>query len=423
MAISISGNGKTVYGPRIARDGLILYYDAFNTKSFKGEPTTNLVPSPYSLSTYAYATGPVATTSTNHKLEVVTVQRYTISQVVNVARAAIYPTSMSLNTSYTLSLKWRYNGTNTTTPDMAFTSSKGNPEGGGGNTMATETETTTSLGNGWYYSVYTFSFSASPTLGCILTFGISTGSDSAYLNQTFDVYEVQFEVKAYATTYILGSRGTTVATGGGWADLTTNAYHGVLTNGTREDTAGRGSLLFDGVDDYISIVSPSNRWEWTPSGSGLNTMTIDLWVKTTDADGYVVSKPWNGNGEYNYWIHAGNSWYTNIGNQFHYQNFTSYATGNWENVTCIVTPTQKAVYRNGVLNASFANHGITNNIPGSGNSSLPLALMTLYPYENTFNQPSFSNSGNLGLFRIYNRVLTATEIAYNYQANRARYVT
>lgn len=34
--ITVQGNGKTVYGPNIVTDGLILYLDAANTKSFSG---------------------------------------------------------------------------------------------------------------------------------------------------------------------------------------------------------------------------------------------------------------------------------------------------------------------------------------------------------------------------------------------------
>jgi hypothetical protein len=80
---------------------------------------------------------------------------------------------------------------------------------------------------------------------------------------------MQVEQKSYATTFVAGTRGTTVATGGGWADLTGNGNHGELVNGVRESGDNLGSLDFDGVDDYIDmgsdiIISPDNQG-WTAS--------------------------------------------------------------------------------------------------------------------------------------------------------------
>lgn len=40
MATRIRATGKTVYGPSIIRDGLVLYLDAANTKSYSGTGTT-----------------------------------------------------------------------------------------------------------------------------------------------------------------------------------------------------------------------------------------------------------------------------------------------------------------------------------------------------------------------------------------------
>ena len=407
MAISISGNGRTAFGPAITRDGLILYLDAANTKSFKGEPTTNelvitpqwggdgagqnaLVITDESLKYNGYETTLWTPGTSNNT--------YLVGGNLSAARTSTVWT-------FSCYIK-REDGVAITSLNvyMYYPNSDGSAAG-----------TIQDVSNGWYRISRT-----------------RTGSDN-YLSlvgftgfvsgKKYYLSGAQLEKKPYPTTYVRAntSRGTTVATGGGWADLTTNAYHGQLVNGTMESTLGRSSLSFDGIDDYISLASPSSRWEWSPSGSGLNTMTIDLWIKTSDTGGTIISKPWNGNGEYNYQI-GSNSWYHRLGNQQHTQNFTSVATGNWENVTCIVTPTQKAVYRNGVLNAGFVNHSITNNVPEAGNGSIVLSLMTLYPYGTPFNQTGFSILGNMGLFRIYNRILSASEIANNYRAGKSRFV-
>ncbi len=84
--------------------------------------------------------------------------------------------------------------------------------------------------------------------------------------------------------------------------------------------------------------------------------------------------------------------------------------------------TQKAVYRNGVIDAAFTNHSITNVTPTYGNGGEDLAIMTLYPYgESAWNQPTHAIAGSLALFRAYNTVLTPPEISRNYQALKGRF--
>jgi hypothetical protein len=177
---------------------------------------------------------------------------------------------------------------------------------------------------------------------------------------------------------------------------------------------------FDGLNDMIRISSPNSKLAWTPSGSGLNNLSIDLWVKSFDG-GYYLSKPWNGSGEYNYYL-GNTSWVTQINNQSHSLIFSNLATGRWEHICAILTSTQKAVYRNGLINASFTNHNITNNTPGSGNNNLDLCIMSLYPYNVPWaGNVGFSVTGSLGPLKIYNRALSADEIMKNYTSMLRRF--
>ena len=162
--------------------------------------------------------------------------------------------------------------------------------------------------------------------------------------------------------------------GASWLDLSGNGYNGTLTNGPTFSSDNAGVFSFDGSNDYIQLLSPSSRFAWTPSGDGMNYMTIDFWVKTTDTGGRIISKPWNGNGQYNISI-SYSSFQLYIGT-YGVKNFSGMATGNWENATCVVNPTQMGVYRNGSVYGSFINHNITNNSPPSTNTNIPLSLMT-----------------------------------------------
>lgn len=202
-------------------------------------------------------------------------------------------------------------------------------------------------------------------------------------------------------------------------DLGGSGTASTLINSPTFTTTAAGSWSFGGNNDYISIDNSSRKFQWTPSGAGNNTLCFEMWVKSTDGTGFYISKPWNGNGEYN--IALRNS-YWSIGS--YALSFSGLGTGNWEHIVAIATPTQSAVYRNGTLNAGFSNHGLTVNTPSGAdnNNTLPLSIMTLYPYGlGAWSYPDFGIQGSVGLFRVYNRLLSADEVLNNYNALKGRF--
>jgi hypothetical protein len=207
-------------------------------------------------------------------------------------------------------------------------------------------------------------------------------------------------------------------TGTGWADLSGNNSISEFVGGPTFSNINSGTIYFDGGTSYCAI-APSNNFAWTPSSIGLNNMTIDLWLKSSDSTGYILSKPWNGNGEYNYYLYY-NGFFINTGNQSNAFNFSTVTTGNWINLVILVSTTQWGAYINGVQNVALTNHGITNNTPTNGNAQLQLTLMTLYPYGGGGN-PGFSVQGNVGCLKIYNKVLSAAEVLQNYNATKSRF--
>ena len=204
-------------------------------------------------------------------------------------------------------------------------------------------------------------------------------------------------------------------------DLSGNGYNGTVYNGAVYSATNKGIFTFDGSNDYIGCASPSSRFSWTPSGAGLNTFSIEIWIKSSDASGRIFSKPWNGNGEYNYWVDSG-GFSVNSGGSGYNLICTSYATGQWEHFVYIATPTTVLVYRNGVLNAGPSSHGLTGNIPTYGNTDTDFAIMTLYPYgTGAWSYTGHAIAGDLSLFRLYNRALSATEVLQNYNATKGRF--
>jgi hypothetical protein len=227
---------------------------------------------------------------------------------------------------------------------------------------------------------------------------------------------------------VLVTRGSTLLTyspnfgtsGNDWRNLGSSSFIGTLTN---RPSFVSGSIDFDGQDDYISLDSPSRRFAWAPAGTtGNKILTIEIWVKTTDTTGQIFSKPWNGSGNYNYRLDAA-GFHTQVVTP-HVLNFSSIADGTWKHVVAIANETQKAVYVNSSLVAGFTNHGETSDSPSSGDESLPLSIMTLFPYgegTGSWPQPTHAVNGSVGMFRIYNRQLAENEIIQNFESTRGRY--
>lgn len=395
-------------GPNIVNNNLVLHLDAANTKSFRGEPTTNLVPSPYNYSLYAYVTGPTDSTVLNEYYQTTSVKTYTISNVVNTARAAIFPENLTTATYYTFSLKWKYNGTNTSSPSISLSAAKGNPEGGANNnTFTSEVSETKSIGNGWYFTYYTFVFSSVPTSKCVLTFGINTGTDNTYLNQTFDIYEVQFEQKSYATPYVLGTRGTTVATGGGWKDRTQYENNGELVNGPTYTSNNGGNIILDGTNDYII----------TPSFYDLsitNQITATIWCKSNTSTwndyGFLISK------RDQFILHP-------IINSKEVVAYVNTTTGGWQSI--FFTPSPEITtfnsytlhYTSGVLKIYFNGVLITTN--NSVGATLSSSASQLYIGKDSGIERYFN--GQISSVMIYNRALSDNEILQNYYAHKSRF--
>jgi hypothetical protein len=114
----------------------------------------------------------------------------------------------------------------------------------------------------------------------------SSVSDSKFWKITFDTSNLQVNdvIKTYWTApmleqhnrllpskFVIGTRGTTVATGGGWADQSKKNNHGELINGPDFSSDALGTLVFDGVNDYI-------KCNYKPNTS--NGYSHSFWFKT-----------------------------------------------------------------------------------------------------------------------------------------------
>ena len=214
-----------------------------------------------------------------------------------------------------------------------------------------------------------------------------------------------------------------------WTDRSGNGNNGTLTNGPTYSTDNEGLLDFDGVNDYVVIEGTHNDNAWTADNSvGSDILCLEIWFKGSDGGGRIISKPWNGNGSYNISVYP-NIFKLKVGTGVSQASdpsssisLPSINDGQWRHLVVWANSTNMGYYVDGGSSSNSQAHGLTGGISNYGNSGLPLGLMTLYFYGGSWTgNTGHAFEGKVAAFRKYNRVLTAEEIAQNFNATKDRF--
>ena len=196
-----------------------------------------------------------------------------------------------------------------------------------------------------------------------------------------------------------GGSGTT------WTDLSGNGNNGTLTNGPTHTSGAGGYFTFDGSNDYITVsnVQPNT-----------NDFSISVWIlkDNNTSNDYIWDFGANGGT-----LSTG----TEVGGYgFRYYNSTlggssdMYTQGTipnineWYEVTITRNNETSSMYVNGASVTSAS--GDTHNISSS----------TLY-IGRYGGSTGYEHDGKLSNFKIYNKALTAAEVAQNFNALRGRF--
>lgn len=197
-----------------------------------------------------------------------------------------------------------------------------------------------------------------------------------------------------------------------WNDLSGNGNNGTLTNGPTFSSANGGSIVFDGVDDYADINNTV--------GNGSN-VSLEAWFRTTQTTPWRHLLVKGSSGQFQYALRFGFSTASDINVIAWQAGSSNYAAvsstgivannGNWYHVVgIIVEGVGVFIYINGVLNnSSLITTGTYNK---NGTSILKLASR---------DDDGTKFNGNIGNVKIYNRALSAQEVAQNYNATKTRY--
>ena len=373
-------------GPDVIEEGLILAYDAANPLCFRGEPTTNLASYtngnasrgswPYGVYTHSIET--IGEFAGWEKIVATSVGSATSNYIVYIG--IFYPT---LGVQYTGSIEFY----------SPYNNLKFEITGGQGIGSATRIGSSNK-----YYR--TFATSISTNMAWYLRTIASTPANTAITNGVIYYRRAQFEQKPYYTDFTIGTRGSTVASGGGLIDLTGNGNDGEIIRAASPsnsfyDGDGKGNLSFDGSNDYININS------LTLTGN----ITVIAWIFMTSGGIYqhVMDS-------------SNNSWHLAISSS----NRPYLYVGTWSNSGVQLSTSQwymiAGVYDNDNSTLKYyVNGDLSHSMTASVN------LVTNNVNIGRWQTGGRYFNGSIAHSSIYNIALSAEQIEHNYNATKGRY--
>jgi hypothetical protein len=389
-------------GPNIVNDGLVLHLDAANEKSFRGEPTTNF----YTNGHFSNGVGVSQESGSNPTNTIIVLENPGASPYVLEQSMGVYNTEYQINltnqltsnTIYCLS-GWYAESSDYSSADgsrmfhcRAFSTSGNHIALGIGIGNVIETRTINGILWKYCYTTITTPSDYSNQFDWYVGYGNNTYTGKRYYTN------LQMEVGSYPKRFVNGTRGTTVATGGGWADRTPNQNHGELVNGVTYSSANRGGIVFDGTNDYVSVNSNLGV---------LSNYTISYWAKRDAENRMPISHRTNTSF---YWF-GDNSWYYThggVGGEYYYSKPTSIPLGTWGHYCVVYNGSNVTIYRQGIYQGQQNTTGTADWTQG-----LLIGYWAAgggYAYQGTISNVNF-----------YNRALSAQEVFQNYNTQKSRF--
>jgi len=232
-------------------------------------------------------------------------------------------------------------------------------------------------------------------------------NNNLIVNNGFYVWGAQLESNInagpyYLTTNTIKLRSTT------WSDLSTTSNNGTLVTGPGFSFANLGGLNFDGVDDHITFGSNPTLTD---------KITVEVWVKLSNpqgpnSQGLILGRESSYRLLYSFgsidWVCAttNNAWYTTgtfiTATSINPFTDTLHIVGTYDG-------TNNKLYINGTLRTTGEN--ISGNILTNGNYFLARTIAGNIDY----------GQGIIYSHKIYNRPLSAAEIAQNFNSIRSRF--
>jgi hypothetical protein len=221
---------------------------------------------------------------------------------------------------------------------------------------------------------------------------------------------VQYESQNYPTQFTSSSRGSTVAGGGGFFDLSKTNNNGEIFNGLTYLNNSLGTVVFDGTDDYIKITNGMN------SLVGTSKVTFSAWIFRLSAPNYwagIIANKVNGTNGMSLLVNPSSKifWqYNSTSGVYAIDGGATLSNNVWYNIVGVYDEVGLKTYLNGSLNDSANDSG--KSIGSSGN--MDIIVGAHQPLGSYFH-------GRISTVKIYNRSLSSTEILQNFNAIKGRF--
>jgi hypothetical protein len=188
-----------------------------------------------------------------------------------------------------------------------------------------------------------------------------------------------------------------------WYDKSGNGFNGTLTNGPTFNSGSGGSIVFDGVDDFVSL--PINSSFNTPS------ITFELWANlNSTAARHILMLNWQGNSfEVNSDRSVAMFNYSSGGQLGATSAASIFDWGSWTHF--LGTYDDSAQTLNTYINGSLV----------ATRASTPSTIYNVSVHKIAGTNYSLGINGKVSIARHYNKALSSTEVLQNYNATKGRY--
>lgn len=235
------------------------------------------------------------------------------------------------------------------------------------------------------------------------------------VGQKICLFGYQVEQKSYFTYFTTGVRGSTIQTGGGVIDTATYIHSASLMNDITYSSDGKGSLIFDGSDQYLDLGNSHNDLVLDTGGS------LCVWSKWNSYNGTSWSNTLIGKG--------GSSWpnhhyilFKESGTNhllFSVSNGTSYLATNGPSGRNI--PLDTWFYTVATWDSTYKKLYYNNELEEEVNSNImPINSSDAVSVGRTGTNGYYLD-GKISLVQIYNRAISHSEVIQNFNAFKSRF--
>lgn len=421
----------TYHGANIRKDGLSLLFDASNPKSFMGTPTTNRMRKDSDLSGTQYA-------ESDQWYQSVPTRTYNAQMITPVGVGATLVAESGSTGFHAIS---RIGGseqsnlhsiscyilpvtTNLTAINIGMLADGGNSvlfnlvtktiSYGGG--IANRNAFIESVKGfpGWFRIGANIEGRSGGWVGSISlnsseSYTGTPGARAAYMAG------VQYEYTAAPTHFIAAgsTRNAAPDSLSGWRDLSGNANHGTLVGDPTFSRAYTGGVNFDGTTQSVTIQYAAGSMDfsaaqtivmWLKPGTGASSARRNPYNHAYGGSGTITHEP---NGTFNYYYGT-----AGIDAQPYNAHNSTFTVGENELANIAIVRDQTSNSSKWYKNGAYSNGGTAGGYAATTNTTTQITLGN--GYTNRY-------IGDIYWVAVYNKALTASEIAQIYNATKARF--